>query len=895
MEIITEHIWRIKKISGNVIKYREVDAQGIKGIPRRASASRIAISFVIVLLLACALYSVPSRLFSGAGVDFPFVEQVDPGEALIHGVHLDHFPVSYFLPVTSVSAALLFNHGQFISFETWRVLIVVISFFLILSLGFLMAPPACPILALAFLILAPDTWYGRNDYTNFVFSLFVLMTAGLLVWRAREPSLWRSLVLGLAFGVTLLTRSALAFFPPLLAVFEWNFLFRRSVRSCWKHLALTCFMPYLFLIPWIHMNLIVHGRFIPFEDNAASANIVTAAAGFVHVLDARWKWQEILGNSGGDNQIGKLFRWSIEEVFRHPFRYAESYLARIGYALALHPYLFLWTALALWVYRKRKEFQYMGLLIVYILLIFCCMAVQEAYFLPLWPLVTLMSASLPVYFWNGGDKRNDSMAYCLSAGFVRACLVLALGFCLGVVCIVSAYAHKAILGPPKSQEVLESALNLNPHDAWLLFERGRRKLGEGDVSGAVKDFSRSVVLRPGHEEWEAIFAWARMLDGNPAPLFQLESASIWFPQIPIDLYLYKAHGYMKFGLSKESREQLRLSLENSDPDFRGTPGMANADKARDDRVSEKLRYISAHLASRLTRLLNIRPPGERLVLIGELAKMEPSYGSFWLEHAALALEDGKPTLARRSLAKIRGLKLEPFELQRAARLQRVLAEATLRVKDRRVAQNDISRVESLRSDDDRKRRIAQRHASLGNFTQASQMLEPLSRRFSGEAAYWVERAEVDLGAGARESAPIFLARAESLRPSVRERHRIAMGYQALRDYERALTILRELATAFPATADYLKDLGLCEHLSGLRKEAVGHLQTAIALDPTLLSAYLTLGAIQSEAGSYDQALKTYDAALSVSIKRQDGPLRSIVARSREELISEMERRRKPHP
>jgi tetratricopeptide (TPR) repeat protein len=153
---------------------------------------------------------------------------------------------------------------------------------------------------------------------------------------------------------------------------------------------------------------------------------------------------------------------------------------------------------------------------------------------------------------------------------------------------------------------------------------------------------------------------------------------------------------------------------------------------------------------------------------------------------------------------------------------------------------------------------------------------------------WLKRADAAAkDPKARAEALKSLARAESAsRAGDRDgqfRRRVALGYQDLKEYDRALGLFSDLTRNFPAAASFRSDKALCEYLKGSDEAAVADLRVAIGLEPRFLPAYLTLGAVHSARGRYAEAITTYDAALTQAAAVD--PLRAAVLSAREAALA----------
>lgn len=188
------------------------------------------------------------------------------------------------------------------------------------------------------------------------------------------------------------------------------------------------------------------------------------------------------------------------------------------------------------------------------------------------------------------------------------------------------------------------------------------------------------------------------------------------------------------------------------------------------------------------------------------------------------------------------------------------------------------------SSDPEMRRRAKRLLDLKQYPKALAVLQRLAQDSPDDIGLWIEQANVAVLAADRGLALSSLDRAEALKPRPTDWNRIALVYQELGEYRRALGILDRIVAEDPGRAGFLSDRGLCRYLSGSTDEAVQDVRAAIVLDPNLLSAYLTLGSIHAARKEYRQAVDVYDEALSRRTSADSEALRDMIRRSRAEAL-----------
>ncbi len=310
-------------------------------------------------------------------------------------------------------------------------------------------------------------------------------------------------------------------------------------------------------------------------------------------------------------------------------------------------------------------------------------------------------------------------------------------------------------------------------------------------------------------------------------------------------------------------------------------------------------------------------------LLKPLLAGDPRDAGLWLERAELDAAAGERSSALEALARaeacdpdrnaalrIMGLYREMNENRRAAALLARAsrgrpqdsglwlerAEIQARMGVRSAALESLARAETLNPTDAERRRVAGLYGELKEYGRAAPVLDELLRRSPDDAGLWLERAELESRTGATAAALRALARAESLPPAGadpdgEERRRLALAYQALGEYGRAIGILKELTRRFPAEGVFHADKGLCEYLGGDARAAIATLETAIRLKPKSIAAYLTLGAIHTAQGRPGEALKVYDAGLARNPAEERAPLRGVLLDERAGLRAKNERPR----
>ncbi|MBI5884051.1 MAG: tetratricopeptide repeat protein [Elusimicrobia bacterium] len=526
--------------------------------------------FLLAMGLAAWLGSCGFFLVRGRGLLPPQDQDQTPqvaadyaarGASFIHGVpsvpdlHMN-------LPLSTVWAGLAFDQWG-ASLRSYKTAVLACLLVLLAAVCVVLCPsspwPLPAAVLLLGLCLSPDFLV----YPQLEYAFLVLLAAGLMVWRSRVPSWGASLVLSLAVGTSLLFRSPLVFFPPLLALEEWlrtkkKTSVEKGLTPYWKHAAILCVAPYLFLLPWARMNWVQRRQVILLEGGQASTNVVAGALGLTQTIEGDWSKLVDPGVDSGDP--GAVMAWAAQEVGRHPLRYLESYARRIHLCLSRFPLLWFLALVSWWRFRDRPGPRQTGLLAAYFVLLHCAMAVDLRYLTPVWPLLAVLAACLAELPWRtsitpGRAGSGNRPAVLSGLSVLLAGLFLVLGLAAYTSAKVWAMAEAPAL--PWSEEAWAKALAARPRSAWLLAERAGQKLKQGDAESAVPDLEEAGSLRPDRVDYALDLAWARGLRSKGGfPLDWSLPSTVVDYRVKMAFHLYRGHAFSLQGRREAAQDEI---------------------------------------------------------------------------------------------------------------------------------------------------------------------------------------------------------------------------------------------------------------------------------------------------------------------------------------------------
>ncbi|MDD5629723.1 MAG: hypothetical protein PHU21_11700, partial [Elusimicrobia bacterium] len=405
----------------------------------------------------------------------------EQGRALIHGYAEP--TVSAAAPGEAVAAALFCQPASQAVQVAARGACLLLCVLLAFALGRLLhSAPAGALAALGAALVLPPSLYSNRWY----YDLQVLAVGCALVWRARAPSPWRSVVLGLALGASLTVQSALLFFPPLLVLCELAGRKDRDDPSWRLQALLLCAVPLLFVIPWAAANWQLHRRFIPFDDGRARPLVVAGALGYASFAQGRW--EAALSSAPPDRS---LLAWALQQVWEPPLRYLASCWQRLEFAFRLQPVLCAAGPAAAWLLRRDRAHGQLALLAAYLLGVHCLLTVDPRYFEPAWPLLAVMGACA-LLSWREPEAAEDRLR--LGSGILYAALAPVLALAFYSAGLAAAYPARA------DALSLDRRLAGRPGDSWLWSARGRRSLERGSPAEAAADFGKALARDPRRAE-----------------------------------------------------------------------------------------------------------------------------------------------------------------------------------------------------------------------------------------------------------------------------------------------------------------------------------------------------------------------------------------------------------
>ncbi|MFI5360688.1 MAG: hypothetical protein ACHQ49_01860 [Elusimicrobiota bacterium] len=229
-----------------------------------------------------------------------------------------------------------------------------------------------------------------------LFGCLVCLIAWALVRWCRDPGWGRTLLLAFFIGVSLLCRAVFFALPVALVLAAFAGALPSPGRA---KLGAVLVVPYMLLAPWAARNAVQFGRFIPFEDQAATRNFYAASLGIVdNVLGS--PFQDVLALEQGFPAPPaaiterRMLSLAVKNIVEAPGSYLMSCLRRLVRLLGLHPMLLLMALAGALRRRADAGTRAIGVLCVYYVLVHIPMTLEPRYFEPVLPVLAVLAGGL---------------------------------------------------------------------------------------------------------------------------------------------------------------------------------------------------------------------------------------------------------------------------------------------------------------------------------------------------------------------------------------------------------------------------------------------------------------------------------------------------------------------
>lgn len=831
---------------------------------------------LLATLAACVLFSVTvnGRFVFDYG-DRLFCWDANSGEALLHGLPSSIEEANWWhMPAGETLNALLCNHAPAGASISVAMLLAALYPLLVFGLGLQLFSPAAGLLAalasLGIISIIPD------ETVILQHGLLVMCVAIVAAWRAEKPDSRRTCILAAVIGLSLLTRSQLFLFLPLWLLLESLSRPPGKRLESWRLFAVCALLLFVFVAPWALLHVRNSGVFNPFEWGWPRPT---------QEVKPMAQYEEAFAFDDGSRTTSSAYYWAATRALSHPVEYGSAIIRRCLHSVRLSPFLWTLGLLAAWDLRRSAPARAVAALALYLLVMENLIVMARAQATIIWPLLAALIAA--AVFTRLAKKEPTSLPLKLAAVVLVPFAALA----SYATAQVLRYPRRAAVSP---QAAFDRAISEHPKDPALRSLRGRELLRHGKPAQALEDLASALSLQPTKRR-ELDFAVALGLRGGPAQglidSIHLDRVpaplnDIWVRVTALKLLGSLNRGDRSQAVAAAAAGQLSIPGRTAAP-IEGAPGETELytmlkscgrlpeywPPLRRLELFDRLQALGPpdpwfQLYAAQTAHQAGRPARAREIAKDILASSEsPSalrqrsselLAAIGIDAAAGAVRSGKRASALKLLteAQAQGPNA-PDQLRMALMYQELkefssaaplfdklimasprdlqlhisAAAAAVQMGNRSGAFLLLGKAEALGPDAEVMRQMATLYKELKEYASALRLLDMILKTSPQNRSLRIEAADVAAQAGERAPALKHLAEAEALGPNVEERQRMALLYQALKEYHEARRLFAGLLQAAPRNYLLHIEAAAAATQAGERGEALKLLAEAAALRP----------------------------------------------------------------
>ncbi|HNW43819.1 MAG TPA: hypothetical protein PKI19_04890 [Elusimicrobiales bacterium] len=268
------------------------------------------------------------------------------------------------------------------------------------------------------------------------YSFLLLLVFSLLLLRRRENTLKNALLSGLAIGASMMVRTPLFIFPPLVIGCDWLYGGQRGRAFLLRSLVFLAGC-YVLLVPWGAVKASLGGKFELFDSVRAADNVITAAKGAVYTMEGN----AVKLVSAGDN-TGSSFHVYLREWLKTPLFLLLTVFRRLWHIFLYYPLLFGPFLLAL-AFSREKDCPLVFGLPVYFLGVHALLSIESRYLYPMFYLLPPLAAG--TFLAGRPDKYPQWRGHAGKAAVWA--LLFSLGAVLAVEALLLSYPYRSARNP----------------------------------------------------------------------------------------------------------------------------------------------------------------------------------------------------------------------------------------------------------------------------------------------------------------------------------------------------------------------------------------------------------------------------------------------------------------
>ncbi len=413
----------------------------------------------------------------------PILEDIyfftENGEMLIYG--LKDKALSYNMPLTSLIIAFFRYHLNVpisLSLNLFSQLMVFFSCLLAWNTGLILGGKRAGFFSLLFAAFL--TLNSKNiEFEQILYTFSVMLALYAIILKNKYYNFKTALLSGLAIGFTCLIRSPL-FLLPLLIVFIDYFKHSRNLRKYIFNSMVFLLAAYILLLPWVRVNHFLFNKFIPFEAERSTCNIITSVRGATFTMEGDSR------KLAGINNDESIYKWAARELLKNPMSFLNAVPRRLLQVFYIYPFLILMALFAL-IKRKDEEITLISIVAGYFIFIHCLLSIEERYFYPLKYILSIPAALFITSFFKHSKDDKFNHFKITKIIFIFASILI---FATEVLLI--AYPFRA--------RILSNSLNNDEYGGrWLLKKKGESLLNNNKTEKGIEFMSLAYKKAPKQE------------------------------------------------------------------------------------------------------------------------------------------------------------------------------------------------------------------------------------------------------------------------------------------------------------------------------------------------------------------------------------------------------------
>jgi hypothetical protein len=348
----------------------------------------------------------------------------------------------------------------------------------------------------------------------------------LYINKLKRYNLINSILAGISISITFLIKSPLFLMPFFSLIFDYLYI-KTDKKKFILNSIVFIISSYIILIPWIRLNYNLTNKFVPFEYKRADCNIITSVD-FVYTIEGDARHMAGLTNEDS------VYKYYFNRAIENPVKYLKLISLRLCEVSQFYILFLIFILLGFILKIYNEETKFILYICLYYVLIHSLFSIENRYFVPILPLLFILSISVLVYLLNRIKisslknkiynlenilKTNDSEKREIKFDITY--------FVFSIFLISSIYTLYLVWKLPNSQKEISNIEFNNTKMKWLLKQKYTYLLNKNKTEEGLSDLSKYCKSNLKEEVCLILYSLNHGIDRN------LDLSSLGFFQIKI--------------------------------------------------------------------------------------------------------------------------------------------------------------------------------------------------------------------------------------------------------------------------------------------------------------------------------------------------------------------------